>query len=323
MSASTELATVSVVIVSLNEGADLLHTVESLAAALPSGGEIVVVDDGSTDGSADFLTNKMEFVTLLSPSERLGVARARNFGAERARGEVLVFSDAHIAVPPHCFEPLLAELARHDMGAVAPGVSIMQPAPTKSTGFGQKWRDATLDTSWLGGGTRQPHPVPLLGGGFVAVRHDVFAAAGGFDSGMLIWGAEDTEFCIRLWTFGYECWVVPDVEVAHRFRPKRPYEVPWEPVLHNKLRLASIHFGPERLRRVVDRLKENAAFPTAESLLASSDVITRSSFVRSARQHDDDWFFGKFRDELACELSGPNSPTKHSASDRTAYAATS
>src|SRR5260370_34776131 len=112
----------------------------------------------------------------------------------------------------------------------------MQPTPVPSTGYGQKWQDATLDTDWLGGQGKEPHPVPLLGGGFIAVRREVFATVGGFDSGMVLWGAEDSEFCIRLWTLGYECWVVPSIDVAHRFRPQRPYEVNWEPVLHNKLR---------------------------------------------------------------------------------------
>ena len=60
---------VSVVITSLNEGELLRQTVDNHLARLPSGGEIVVVDDGSTDGSTDFLNGNYEGVTLLRPPQ--------------------------------------------------------------------------------------------------------------------------------------------------------------------------------------------------------------------------------------------------------------
>ncbi len=280
--------------------------IDNLAARLPPGGEIIVVDDGSADHSADFLMGGYEGVTLLRPAERLGVARARNFGAEHALGETLVFSDAHVTVPPDWAGPLLDLLSRPEAGAVAPAISIMRPTPVESTGYGQKWRNASLDIDWLGRAKAEPYPAPLLGGGFLAMRRDVFAAAGGFDSGMIVWGSEDAELSIRLWTLGYECWVAPGVDVEHFFRPRYPYEVGWEPVLHNKLRLATIHFGPERRRRVVERLTQYAAFPAARARLAAGDVEDRAYWMHAERRFDDDWFFDRFAKELKCELTdGP------------------
>lgn len=302
-----ESAGISVVVASLNEGEYLRRTVESFHAHLPTAGEIIVVDDGSTDGSVDCLIRADLRATVLRAGERLGVARARNFGARHAKGEVLVFSDAHVEVPPDWAGPLQAALAQLEVGAVGPGISIMRPTPVESTGYGQRWRDATLDTAWLGLRGKYSYPVPLLGGGFIAMRRCTFEAIGGFDSGMMVWGAEDSELCIRLWTFGYECWVIPSVEVVHRFRPTYPYQVSWEPVLHNKLRLATVHFGPERLRRVVECLKQNSAFPAASARLTSSDVENRSWMIRSLRRYDDEWFFSKFKNELKSELCEGNS----------------
>ena len=294
---------VSVIVASLNEGEHLRRTIDNLIATLPAGGEIVVVDDGSADHSCDFLVGGYEGVTLLRPSERLGVARARNFGAERAREDIFVFSDAHVKAPPGWIDPLLALLSRAETGAVAPAIGIMRPTPVESTGYGQKWRDATLDIDWLARTKSEPYPVPLLGGGFLVMRRDVFAAIEGFDSGMIVWGSEDAELSLRLWTLGYECWVAPGVEVEHFFRPRYPYDVGWEPVLHNKLRLANVHFGPERLGRVEERLKQYAAFRAASARLAAGDVEARASRMRSLRRYDDDWFFRKFEKELRCELS--------------------
>jgi len=299
---------VSIVITSLNEGELLRRTVDNHLARLPGDGEIVVVDDGSTDGSADFLNNACDGVTLLRPTERLGVARARNFGAEHAHGDVLVFSDAHVQVPADWGDPLLDVLHRPEVGAVAPAISMMRPAAEGSTGYGQKFRDATLAVEWLHQQSSEPYPAPLLCGCFLALRRDLFREIGGFDSGMVLWGAEDAELSVRLWTLGYECWLAPQVEVEHAFRAQFPYEVKWEPVLHNRLRLATVHFGSERLHKVVGRLKQYDEFAAASARLLAGDLGARVSKMRKARRFDDEWFFRKFERELRCDLSAPVPP---------------
>src|SRR5437773_5379480 len=90
---------ISVIVLSLNEGDMLRRTVEALDATLPPAAEIVVVDDGSTDASADFLAQPNSR-TRLFRVPGLGVARGRNYGARQSRGRILVFSDAHIETPP-------------------------------------------------------------------------------------------------------------------------------------------------------------------------------------------------------------------------------
>jgi GT2 family glycosyltransferase len=296
------MTSLSVVVISLNEGESLRLTVDNLQDTLPPQSEIIVVDDRSTDGSVDFLSGGYPGVTLLRPAERLGVARARNFGAQHATGDVLVFSDAHVRVPEGWSAPLLELLGRSNVGAVAPAIGTLQPAAAASTGYGQKWSDASLAVGWLSQQSSTPYPVPLLCGCFIAVRRDVFTEIGGFDSGMVVWGAEDSELSIRLWTLGYECWVAPEVDVQHAFRARFPYEVKWEPVLHNRLRLATLHFGPRRLQRVVERLKRYDEFAAASVRLLTGDLAARASKVRSLRRYDDDWFFAKFPNDLRSEL---------------------
>lgn len=281
---------VSVVIISLNEGEALRQTVENMQATLPPGSDIIVVDDGSTDGSTDFL--QREAVTLLRPAERLGVAGARNFGARHAQGDILVFSDAHVIAPPGWREALMALLDRPGVGAASPAIGMTQPA--RAMGYGQRWSDASLGVEWLGRQGSEPYAVPLLCGCFLAMRRDLFAAIDGFDSGMVLWGAEDSELSIRLWTLGHECWVVPEVEVLHAFRAKFPYEVKWGPVLHNRLRLASVHFGPQRLAAVLQRLKQYDEFAEAGARLLGGDLGARCARMRAGRRFDDDWFFARF-----------------------------
>jgi GT2 family glycosyltransferase len=297
--------------VSLNEGESLRRTVDNLVESLPEDGEIIVVDDGSVDGSADFLNAGYKRVELLRPAERLGSARGRNFGAAHARGEVLVFCDAHVATSPNWAPPLLAALLRPEVGAVMPTLRVMRypddyisMQPSKEArGYGLRWRDAALSVDWLGCKGPKPYAVPLLGAAFMAARRNVFAATGGFDDGIVTAGTEDAEFSLRLWTLGFECLVVPEVDVAHRFRNERPYQIDWETVLYNKLRLASMHFGAERKQRVVEQLRRNAAFARASARLSPSDIEEQRQRLHSLRRYDDDWFFDRFRSELTCELA--------------------
>jgi GT2 family glycosyltransferase len=303
---------VSVVIPSLNEGDLLRHTVQAIAASLPKDGEIIVVDDGSSDGSADFLSTPMDQVTLLRPQHRLGSAGARNFGAAHASGRILAFSDAHVAPQRDWATKLLVPLENPDVGAVMPAMrSLRYPEDygpdggesAQTRGYGMRWTDAGLGVAWLGRQRSGPYPVPLLGAAFLAMRRNLFAAVGGFDPGLEIWGAEDAELSLRLWTLGFECLVVPGVEAAHKFRSAHPYRVPWESVLYNKLRLASIHFSPARAGRVIDRLSANAAYPAASDKLAASDAAALGERLRSSRRYDDDWFFARFKAELTPELA--------------------
>jgi GT2 family glycosyltransferase len=126
------------------------------------------------------------------------------------------------------------------------------------------------------------------------MRRDVFEAVGGFDPGLVIWGMEDAELSLRLWTLGYECALVPAVDVAHLFRPAHPYRVDWEVVLHNLLRVAAVHFGGARIERLVACLTANSAFPAAFARLAAGDAWARRAAFQAERRYDDDWFFRRF-----------------------------
>jgi GT2 family glycosyltransferase len=258
--------------------------------------EIIVVDDCSTDGSSEGLDYIEGRITVLHPRNRLGVAAARNFGARHARGDIIIFSDAHVVAPSNWVAPLVDASIRKEVDAVAPTISIMGRSSSK--GCGGFVRPEELSWHWLGLQDRNPYQVPLLRGCFLAIRRDVLVATGGFDSGMITYGLEDIEFSLRLWLLGYECLVVPTVEVAHRFRP-RDSDLPdylrdWLPVIHNMLRLAFIHFSEDRIRLLVERKIKNHAFPMALARVVASDVWQRRSEMHAIHRYDDDWFFRKF-----------------------------
>jgi GT2 family glycosyltransferase len=281
---------ISVVVISRNEGKELKRTVENFDDTLPAGSEIVVIDDGSTDGSADLVAARRGRIKLLRV-ENYGVARARNLGAMQARGDVIVYADAHLRLDPYWWRPMLEVLENPKVGGVAPGVIGYHD---RNVGYGLTFRDPRLEVRWRRRKPRGPAAAPIIPGCCFATRRDVIEATGGWDDSQLQRGNIDNEGCVRLWMLGYDLMITPDTVVAHKFRKRSPYHVGWPEFLYNRLRLAFVHFSPERLGKVVAALRNYPAFGEALALLAASDIAERRRELHARRVRDDNWFCNRF-----------------------------
>lgn len=285
------LSSLSVVVPTHNEGAHLRATVECLLETLPSRSEVIVIDDHSTDGSTAFDLGDGR-LRVLKPHVRSGIAASRNLGAQHATGDVLVFCDAHVELDSGWTTALLEALEQDDVGAV--GLPVSAIGVPGSTGYGFTWGDRALSVQWLGRPHAEPFQVPLLCGCFLALRRSVFEECGGFDSGLVTWGYEDAELSLRLWTYGYQCVVLPGPPVRHLFRQRFTYDVDWHVTLHNLLRVAIVHLGRERLARVMAGVAANKAFAGALAQVVESDVWAWRTQVHERRRHDDAWFLSRF-----------------------------
>jgi glycosyltransferase involved in cell wall biosynthesis len=282
----------SAFLISRDEGENLQRTVWGLLATLPRDSEVIVVDDGSTDGGADFIDASYPAVRVIRAGERLGIARARNLGGCAANGEMLVFSDAHVDVQPGWFEGLLPSLEDDGVGLVAPAIAVMGNEAAK--GYGYTLSDLSLGVRWLHWQQGRPYEVPMVCGCFMAMRRSVFEAVGGFDAGFRGWGAEDSELSLRLWLLGYRCLVDPNVEVVHLFRQRFPYEVDMRTCLHNNLRLGVTHFSTALLEGMFARLAGDHAFPGALAEVIGGGALERRQELLASRRYDAEWFFDRF-----------------------------
>jgi GT2 family glycosyltransferase len=164
--------------------------------------EIILVDDGSTDGTRAWLatldTTTGPFRVVLN-ERNLGYAGANNRGARAARGRLLVLLNNDLVLTRGWLEPMLAVHA--SLGATAGFVgNVQRNVRTRDldhTGIvinhqGKPVHD-TFNPRWLG---RSSRPVPAVTGACLLTSRDLFLHLGGFDEGFVN-GGEDIDLCFR------------------------------------------------------------------------------------------------------------------------------
>ena len=193
---------VSVVIPTMNKVDLLARTLAALKVqdiGRPGEWEVVVVNDGSTDATAEFLADQRDWsgprLRVVRPERNVGRARARNLGARAAAGRYLLFLDDDIVAPAGLVKAHLDELEAHpDCGTI--GYAVTEPALVD--GAHLRYMDSR-------GAARLPAG-PAPGRYFVtqnaAVPRDVFLAVGGFDENFAAYGFEDMEVAFRLEDMG-------------------------------------------------------------------------------------------------------------------------
>lgn len=287
-----KLQKVSVIIPAKNEGIHVENTVNSLLNWTDKEIEIIVVDDRSEDNCCQFLKDPQYKMIKFFKTDALGAAKARNFGASKATGDIYVFSDAHVFVSKGWLDQILEDFQRPEISAMVPGIADAKNP--KNIGYGQTWNQE-LKITWYLNKPKEIKAIPLAPGGFLAVRKEVFNAVGGFDRGFRIWGKEDEEFSLKLWLFGYQIFVEPSVIVSHVFRKKHPYRVMLEHVNYNYLRMALSHFNQRRIAKVLGGIKEYQHSEEVITEVILSNVWSQRQEYLVRRKFDDDWFMEKFK----------------------------
>ena len=282
---------ISIIVPCRNEGAYLKQTLDSIRGAktnLPF--ELIIVDDGSTDGCCGFLAAESRGGLLLSGGG-LGVANARNFGAAAAKGELLCFCDAHVEVEDCWLDKLARPLFDGEAELICPGIA--STANPRAIGYGVTWDDH-LNWRWLHEEPAAVKYIPLVPGGCLMVRRDVFEELGGFEKAFRVFGYDDQEFSLKAWLFGYRAAVAPQVVVRHVFRQRHPYPVSWLDLIHNLLYMALLHFNQRRLGKTIEAAKIHRAFGDVLAELLFSAVWEKRRAYLARRRYDDDWFMAKF-----------------------------
>jgi GT2 family glycosyltransferase len=197
----------SVVIPVNNGGADLGKCLGALLASTRLPDELVIVDDASTDGSAQ-LAARFGTVVPCPSQQPIGPARARNLGVAQSQGDIVLFIDADVTVHANTIALIERHFSEHpEIDALfgsyddnPPHRSLVSLYKNLQHHFVHHHSQTEASSFWTGVG---------------AIRRDVFLKLGGFAESYARPSIEDIELGVRLKTAGYRIRLCPDVQVTH------------------------------------------------------------------------------------------------------------
>src|SRR5262245_18923770 len=210
---------VSIVVVSYNTRADLERYLESLHAARPgTAHDIVVVDNGSIDGSPD-AARRWQDVRVIESGGNIGFARASNLGIRASRGENLLLLNSDTIVPPGAIDKLLAELDADARVAVV-GPRIVDGEGHAELSFGRmmgplnEFRQKRLARGPVDELTRRRHYPDWVSAACLLVRRADADSVGLLDERFFMY-TEDIDFCAALRARGRRILFAPEVAIVH------------------------------------------------------------------------------------------------------------
>ena len=213
----------SVVIPNWN-GRDLLEKyLPSVVAAVAGNprNEIIVVDNGSDDGSTEFVRQAFPGVRLVALDRNLGFGGGSNRGFREARNDIVVLLNSDMRVAPDFLQPLLDGFTDELVFSVSCQIFFSDPGKKREeTGLTQGW--------WAQGALRVRHredpqvtelfPCFYGGGGSCAFDRRKFLELGAFDELLRPFYMEDTDIGFMAWKRGWKVLYQPASHVWHEHR---------------------------------------------------------------------------------------------------------
>jgi GT2 family glycosyltransferase len=180
--------------------------------------EVVIVDNGSTDATADLLREVRGDVLVRRNRENLGFARACNQGALLARGDVVVFLNNDTEVHPGWLQAIVEELDSHPETGLAGGRLLYPDGTIQHAGvvIGRDLIPVHIHRGLPADhpATRERRAYPVVTAACAAVRRLEFYALGMFDE-EFVNGHEDIDLCFRYRAAGSAVVYRPDCVVTH------------------------------------------------------------------------------------------------------------
>jgi hypothetical protein len=239
------MSELSVVIVSYNVRAFLEQALTSIQKALVSiPHEIYLVDNASTDASADLVERRFPTVKLIRNRKNMGFARANNQAIRLCQSPFICLINPDTLVQEDTFKVLLQFLADHPEAGAA-GCRILNPDgslqlacrrsyPTPWVAFTKIIGLAAVfpKSRWFGRynltflDPEQVADVDAISGSFMMLRKEVIEQVGLLDESFFMYG-EDLDWCYRIRKRGYKIYYVPDTQIIH-FKGESSKKAPFE-----------------------------------------------------------------------------------------------
>lgn len=225
---------VSIIILSFNTKDLLERCLLSVAHSDIERGSIetIVVDNNSTDGSAELLSTKFTRIKLIKNRENVGFSAGNNIGIRSANGKYILLLNSDVEVEENTISTMVKFMeSRKDLGAATcrlelptgymdpachrgfptpwnsffymAGVERLFPRHQVLGGYHQGWKDRTT-----------PHDVDVISGAFFLIPRTVIDKVGLLDERFFMYG-EDIDWCYRIKESGYRIVFNPAVKATH------------------------------------------------------------------------------------------------------------
>jgi len=223
----------SVIIVSYNSIGLLENCLFSVQKAMQTiGGEIIIVDNNSNDGSKESLPSKFPGVKFIFNNENLGFAKACNQGSKISSGDYILFLNPDTVLSETCLSDCISFFKTHaDAGAV--GVRMLDekgkflkeskrglPSPSASFhklfGLTAVFPGSETIAKYYEGHLpeNENNPVEVLSGAFMMIKKTVFEKVNGFDETFFMYG-EDIDLSLRISQLGYKNYYLGKISITH------------------------------------------------------------------------------------------------------------
>jgi len=212
---------VSVIIVVYNGVEEIARCIRSVLATRYDNLEVIVVDNASTDGSADYVKHQFPSTIVVENRRNLGYAGGINSGLRYATGKYIVPLNMDVEVEDNWLQPLIEFLERHpDVAAVTPKILLDQDrtrvntmgANTHFTGL-SFCREPNRPSTHV---SNVPERVPGISGACYVISKELLEQAGGAPAECFM-GNDDVVLSWTLNLMGYDLYCVPQSVIYHDY----------------------------------------------------------------------------------------------------------
>lgn len=246
-SPSPDLPAVSVITVAFGVEPWLPQAVQTVLASEGVRAEVILVDNGGTEGQLDDLA-RLDGVTIVGSGDNIGFATACNLGVAASTAPFVALINPDTQVAPDALAALVEVAARPYVGlATAAVVTAEDHDVLTSAGNALHF----LGVSWGGwfGDRVEDHPderpASAASGAGMACRREVWDALGGFPDPFFAY-YEDAELSLRVWQRGLQVVFVPSAVVIHRYEFSRN-PIKYRLLERNRLAMVLTCWGPRQL----------------------------------------------------------------------------
>jgi GT2 family glycosyltransferase len=224
---------ISIIIVNYNVKEflqNLLHSINKAAQNISH--EVIIVDNGSDDGSVELIQQKFPEVKLIINKENLGFGKANNIAMKQAEGEYFLLLNPDTLLSEDTLQEMMSFLNNHPDAGIA-GCKILNPDGTLQLAcrrsFPGPWTSfckvmglsnlfpnskifAKYNLTYLD--ENQTYEVDAVSGSFMMMKRGAYEKTGGFDQDFFMYG-EDLDLCYRIQKEGYKVFYVHSAQIIH------------------------------------------------------------------------------------------------------------